>query len=537
MTVTDGYMPRFAALRALLPAALIWLVASLSGCGGTTHLAAIALVRPAGANPAAVRIRLAAGATYKDSAVARWGASNTWFAVVAAAPRTEGRDIQVYKLEGNRWRLNATVEARSFPAPIESVEVASLTHSGAPDFTIHVSGADTPWLAVISRTGGRWHQVPFNRPPEVSLSVSGIVEDNLIHILLDRGGGAEGPTTRIWYRYAGGAFVPTRSPDEPEPCTKAALEHSHRLLGRPQEGERSYLPWSAADLTRHLVVQRFACLDGWAATTSTGQAGRADLAFYEDQRGEWLTAAEGTPARVATGSQIFAAPPTLLDRLAAAVGTPIAVPHEPFGHSYEPGSRSEVLRLARLPAFEKAAISAPDPPGSRMAATISRQKDGTTWLATVIEEPPSTASSHSRVTAAVYRWDGETWKQQAEIAYLAVSSGGTRLWDLQGAYITGRSTPDFAITRSYETASEHSDRSEPGFVFWTAVIAKINQRWEVVPFLRRHRPRAEVQAIVSPVHLAEREEAGFWNIIAQQIEPQQASGLYRYRNGAFELKP
>jgi hypothetical protein len=439
--------------------------------------------------------------------------------------------VQIYRLEGRVWRLNATVETRAFP-PIERVEVASLTGSGAPDFTVHVSGADTPWLAVISRAGGKWHQVPFNRPPDVSRSVSGVVEDNLIHISLDGGGGAGGPTTNIWYRYDNGAFMPTRSPDEPEPCTKSALENSQRLQGRPQE--REAIPWTAADLTRHLDVQQFACLDGWAATTSPGQAGATNLAFYVDQRGQWLRAAEGTPARVASRSQIFAAPPTILDRLAADVGTPIAVAHESFGHGYEPGSSSEDT----LPAPERATLSFPDPPSSSMSATIVRQNDnGATWLATAIEEPPPTKSSYADITAAIYRWDGHAWRQQTEIAYAADKSGSATL-EIQGAYITGGSTPDFAITRSYRTAGDSTDRTEGNFAFWTSVISDVHHRWEVVPFVRHHRPMAEVQATIQPVHPAEAENAASGTeIFKQRVEPENPGGLYRYHDGAFELKP
>jgi hypothetical protein len=534
LVAMDRYNSRACvASRAWGVTALLWLCAVVvAGCGSARqmHIPAIPAVRTAGENPAAVRVNLPVGWTYHDSAVAHWGA-NTWFALVTPAPHREARDVQIYRLEGGLWRLNATVETRAFP-PIERVEVAWLTGSGAPDFTVHDSGADTPWLAVISRAGGRWHQVPFNRPPDVSRSFVGGVEDNLIHISLDGGGGAAGPTTNIWYRYDNGAFIPTRSPDEPERCTKSALENSQRLQGRP-EG-REAIPWTAADLTRHLDVQQFACMDGWAATASPGQAGARNLAFYVHQRGQWLRAAEGTPARVASGSQIFAAPPTILDRLAADVGTPIAVAHQPFGAGYEPGSRAELT----LPAPERATLSFPDPPGSIMSATIVRENDnGAMWLATAIEEPPVTASSYAHITAAIYRWASHAWKRQTEIAYTADRSGSPRFVEIKGAYITGSSTPDFAVTRSYTTESQGAASAEGDWTVWTSVISDVHHRWEMVPFVQHHRPTAEVQATTQPVHPAEAEDRESGAVVEEHIEPEGLSGLYNYHAGAFELKP
>jgi len=108
--------------------------------------------------------------------------------------------------------------------------VASLTQSPAPDFTLTGSGADWVPFVVISRTGGKWHEVPFDYASGLTdLIDERTVSGRLVEAEANASGGAAGPETYAWYRFSGRIFVPTVPPGPAPACSAAALDRAPSL--------------------------------------------------------------------------------------------------------------------------------------------------------------------------------------------------------------------------------------------------------------------------------------------------------------------
>lgn len=272
-----------------------------------------------------VSLRIPAGSLVAISNVA-WSHGNAWFAL-----SVNGR-LGMYRWRRRAWKLDGTVTVpREMPEPAAAsgtLRFTSMTGGDAPDFTVHVWGADTAWFAMAARSRGRWRMVPFDDPfgRRHAFTFAYGAEHHLIHGALDACGCASGPTTEQWYRLADGVFVATAPPGMQADCSAHALANARHWPPLP------YDP-IVREVARPFRVVRFACADGWALATD----GRT-LAVYEQPHGKrWLRVGLAAPSLIGSRTE-FAMPRSLLDRLARriAVEVPPAQPEPSFPRSSLP---------------------------------------------------------------------------------------------------------------------------------------------------------------------------------------------------------
>ncbi|MGA2470414.1 MAG: hypothetical protein ABSG64_06960 [Solirubrobacteraceae bacterium] len=335
--------------------------------------------------------------------------------------------------------------------------VASLTQSPAPDFTLTGSGADWVPFVVISRTGGKWHEVPFDYASGLTdLIDERTVSGRLVEAEANASGGAAGPETYAWYRFSGRIFVPTVPPGPAPACSAAALDRAPSL--RPYGLPISLEPY----LVPSFVVSRFACADGWALATGVSH-GETDLALFEQQGDGWSRDAVGSPQEVSIAAGEAALAESVYLRLARPIGQRVPRPHEGFSPSVWPAEPRAPGRMA---------ASLPFTPGSSFATTYDSGAYGSPparWFAVAVGAPPSAAGRSSALVVRIFHRSGTTWAKQATIGFAVTTPGPEGPATISTAALTGSPAPDFELT----------PQSSPR---WLAVISDAGGHWHAVPF-------------------------------------------------------
>jgi hypothetical protein len=248
-----------------------------------------------------------------DSGVVRQHGQD-WLAVATeSSVLGGGPSVHIFRWGGASWSLSGTVRIGYFGQLGNSPEGGglvpeALTGSGAPDFALNGSGADTHWFAVISDIAGRWRGVPFDwiRSPTVAVS-GGNVEGSLVEGELDACGCATGPESSIWYRYslAKHEFMPTAPPGLPASCTTAAV---HQAV-------------TATDVR----FVRVSCADGWAIAVGTETRGSKVMVLLEQQGTswqavKWTAASKPDKHTFSTLTSEYLVPPDVLVKLVTGLG-------------------------------------------------------------------------------------------------------------------------------------------------------------------------------------------------------------------------
>jgi hypothetical protein len=423
--------------------------------------------RPASA-PAAPSfiVHVTPGSHVFTSPVVRRGATR-WLAIglaMANRPTT----LRVYRRRGAGWSLDGSVEVTSLPA-IEGLGIASITRSGAPDFTLRAYGADTLWFAVVSRIGGRWRAARFDYQEGPTAAIDACcVAHGLVKAEVDGCGCAAGPETYTWYRFDGRRFVPRAPPGPAAACTPGALARGRPVL--------SGQPVVDADVFAHLAtpftVARAACADGWALATGT-LGGAARLGVFQQEGRRWLRAGIGTPAAVGRRKLDFAAPRSLLVRLAARL-------HVRLGRAPRYGTGLDDPSRDGLHGPEVGTVPVRLSPGSTFAESYVVKRHGLHWFATAVQSEPTAGGRRSTVAVNVYRWVRRRWARRATLSLHPVTAHReAKLSNFGAASLTGAVAPDFELGSS----------DEPG---WLAVISKAGRTWHAVAFKSARGPLRRV---------------------------------------------
>ncbi len=239
-------------VRRLSLATAICLAALLAGCSSGD---ADTAVGPPPGQSTVASLLANAGTTVNTSGIVKWP-DGYWLAWDRQS--TSGAIVTaVYNWEGGHWRRRADLTIESKGNVIDHggigasqvITVASLTGSAYPDFLIHSYGADTYWLNVVSRIGGRWRLVDFDdgvgaTPGENEISVKG----RTVVVGYDdcQPNCAQGHVTKTGFHYQNGLFTPVAPPGS---CAGERLATAARLgpYGRAPYGTYGIISYACAD--------------------------------------------------------------------------------------------------------------------------------------------------------------------------------------------------------------------------------------------------------------------------------------------------
>jgi hypothetical protein len=472
--------------------------ACVLGAVGCSHQSRSESPRP---EETPITITVGPGSAYADTGVVRAG-KTVWLGT-AVATQQGANTVRVYRWSGKTWSLDGVVRVPDIPALTGGgyLSTASLTSSGAPDFALSTFGADTRWLAVIARSGGKWRSVRFDyrRGPTVGIDAWGI-RGTLVRAEADScsRGCAGGPETYSWYRFDGGMFVPTAPPGPAAECSAAALDDARPLVnGQPTDTE------VLRNVDAPFAVTRFACANGWALAA---RRGKHALALFEQRGHTWLRDAVGSRRAIRAHADEFALAHSLLWRLAAQIGAPL-------GPRPRPDRRDFAVASPRTePRWERASVRVAVTPRSSYADSRVIYRSGRKWLAVAFERTPEASGRRHPVDVHVFRWARAAWKREETVHVDVATVHPERpLQFVESASLTGVSTPDITVGPSVP------------FPSWLSVISAAGGRWHTIPFRTRHGDRVAIDAV----------RVG--GKVVESYENETTKIVYRFRHRSFEI--
>jgi hypothetical protein len=449
--------------KRLLPL-LVLVALSAAGCGGS-HVSV--LPAPSGNG---VSFDVFPGAPFDVTRVVHVRGVS-WFAAM------DNGTVLVYRRSDGRWRRAGRVRTDVYPfsggGDSGLGRPALGTGSVAPDFTVLAGGADTQWFALIGRIRGKWQMARFDygRGPTAAIDAQGVV-GRLVHGEMNGCGCAAGPETYTWFHFNGRLFVPDSPPGPAPVCSAAALDRAGLVTGgfRDRLNRHRALPFSVA---------RSACGDGWALAAGTN-AGGDTLAVYEQHGRKWLRAAVASPRVIGHGVfDEYAIPRSLLLLLGRRIHLRLfSRPMASYDYGKPPvppklpTPRTTAVRLAVAPGtyYQESWLGCCGPISHR-------------WFAAMLESSRHAGGRRAVVSVFIYRWRHDRWDRQGSVRVELATP------DREGPIDNVSETP---LTGSNPRGFELQTGQWPG---WTAVIARVDGRWRIVPFETGHSTVAAVEGI------------------------------------------
>jgi hypothetical protein len=283
-----------------------------------------------------IMTRVAPFAQYTDSGIVHWG-KQIWLATGIRSGVNGGDTPSIYHWTGSSWARQATIHSKYLGAFIGLLKRAALTHSGAPDFLLGMTGGTSGsfWFSVLSHSRGRWHAVPLGINGELGVTAWGAPRPR--HGLLEDdvpvcGCAAASLVSIIWFKYSRDDFIPTTPPGSWANCTAGALDGARPFAAK----SLAQFLW-LGPVWQPFRVTQFTCLDGWAVARRPG-GGKYTMALLEQRGHTWLRAAVASPHGLSVRGESMAATPMMRWEMAAKIGISLPRPRKKLGITFDGAS-------------------------------------------------------------------------------------------------------------------------------------------------------------------------------------------------------